>query len=367
VIYRLPEKVPAFPGRTDLQKSIIIHSCAAFLLALTAFSPRVFADHTSIGIGTGSSSPIATESAATLPKGKWSVGVRTEFIDFDEFSDQQLQHFREVDEDGDIHSVRSILNVALAAFYGVTDDLTVGVKLPYVWRSNIREPEHGHGDEGEDHGDDDHEDQPEIENLGDSNGLGDLVLFGQYRFFQVPEKQNMSVLLGVKTPTGSTSETADNGETFETDLQPGSGSWDGLFGLAYTHWFGAWAFDGSLLYSVVTEGAQDSDLGDVFDYNLALSYRLGGGPPAVFYQPRDKHALDFVLELNGEWRDSETIGDTTNNNSGGHVLYVSPGVRYVGTKNWSLGASVGIPALTDLNGIQVEPDYRILGTLIIGL
>jgi hypothetical protein len=66
----------------------------------------------------------------------------------------------------------------------------------------------------------------------------------------------------------------NQGELFDAEFQPGSGSWDVLFGLAYTKRFGAWPFDANVLYMLVTEGVQNTDLGDRFLYNAAISYRL---------------------------------------------------------------------------------------------
>ncbi|MCK4842196.1 MAG: hypothetical protein KAT04_09990 [Methylococcales bacterium] len=50
----------------------------------------VFADHASISLGAGTASPIATESALTLPKGRISTGFRAEYIKFEEYSDSEL-------------------------------------------------------------------------------------------------------------------------------------------------------------------------------------------------------------------------------------------------------------------------------------
>ena len=44
-----------------------------------------------------------------------------------------------------------------------------------------------------------------------------------------------------------------------------------------TQRFGAWSFDANVLYVLATKGAQQTDLGDRFQYNAAISYRLTGG------------------------------------------------------------------------------------------
>jgi hypothetical protein len=324
---------------------------AAILVSLHA--PLAMADHTAIGVGSGVASPINTESGMTLPQGKWNIGLRSELVKFDEFSDAKLAALRTADPDADLHSVGSILGVSVGAFYGITDDLMVGVRIPYVKRSGIREPHL----EGTD---------VEIEPVPNPSGLGDISIFGQYRFFQT-DNQHASVILGLKTPTGKDDEVGHTpAEKAETPLQPGSGSWDGLFGLSYTQISGPYSFDASMLYSLSGEGDQDTVVGDAFSYNLAVSYRLGGDAAPVFYAERSQSAIDLILELNGEWRDKEETGSEKNGNSGGNVVYLSPGVRFSSASNWSLSGSVGVPVVNNFYGDQVEPDYRVITALNIG-
>ena len=71
-------------------------------------------------------------------------------------------------------------------------------------------------------------------------------------------------------------------------------------------------------------------------------------------------ALDLVLELNGEWQAEEETDGISDPNSGGNTIFLSPGLRMSQNK-WSGFVSVGIPIVDDLNGIQSEPDWRILG------
>jgi hypothetical protein len=71
-------------------------------------------------------------------------------------------------------------------------------------------------------------------------------------------------------------------------------------------------------------------------------------------------AWDVVLELNGEWREKLEIAGDVDGNSGGNVLFLSPGVRLTVSERVALALSFGIPIATALNGAQVEPDYRIV-------
>ena len=322
-----------------------------------AFAFPAQADHAALGIGIGNASPISTETAITMPQGRTTVGVRAQYIEFDEFSDSELARLREEDAEADLHSVESLWQASGIVAHGITDDLTVGVQVPFIFRNNIREPEHGHEDDHDAGGE-----EPEIENLGDVEGIGDTTLFGQYRFFHTEENTtHASALFGVKMPTGKTSRRSGSGERLETELQPGTGSWDGLMGLAFTHIFGPFSFDTSVLYSLVTDGAQDTDRGDILSYNAALSYRAFGGARTTYMPPT--MSLDFILELNGEWRDKEETHGVVDGNSGGTLLYLSPGVRFLAGSNWNTAFSFGIPIVEGLNGDQSDPDFRVLGSM----
>ncbi len=123
-----------------------------------------------------------------------------------------------------------------------------------------------------------------------------------------------------------------------------------------------------MLYTLVTEGTQDTDLGDVFLYSAAISYRLTslsgaspmfhgahsheegddghhhahGGAGAHAHTEEAGPALDLVLELNGEWHAEQETAGVTDVNSGGHTIYIAPGLRY-SYEQWSSFFSFGIP------------------------
>lgn len=335
--------------------------------------------------------PINTISASTLDQGRGVAGIVVDRTSLDALSDDQLTAaalaaHEAGEEHPHLHSLDTMTSTSLNFAYGITNDLMIAVRLPYVTRKNIRAahvhvPEGGeheeHGEHGDEHGEE-AEAEAEVHSHGNSSGIGDLSLLGQWRFLKNSGTE-AALLLGVKTPTGKTSDKDDSGEKFDAEFQPGSGSWDPMFGLALTQRAGRWSFDASALYTLVNEGTQSTDLGDRFNYGVAVSYRIAGFGPSsgpmfnggkphthgndghnhVHQEPAAGPALDLVLELNGEWHDKQEALGETDNNSGGHVLYVSPGLR-LSQGNVSGFASVGIPVVNDMNGIQAEPDWRLV-------
>lgn len=132
-----------------------------------------------------------------------------------------------------------------------------------------------------------------------------------------------------------------------------------------------------MLYTIATEGAQQTDLGDRFQYNGSLSYRVTEPADEGEHSHAHAHdqvdhdhlshglAVDLVLELNGEWQAEENVAGITDPNSGGNVVYLSPGLRLT-SKRLSGFVSVGMPIVSDLNGIQSEPSYRVVGGFVMG-
>jgi hypothetical protein len=326
----------------------------ALTSAFAAHSGAVLADHGSLGFGIGTASPIITQTGVTLPTGVWAGGLITQFISIDSASDATLLDIKNNavdDAHGDVHSVETFLQPSVFAAYGLTDDLTLGLRIPYVLRSNLSSPGHAH-----------HHDEPvdEVNNQGDSNGFGDVSFFGQYRFFHSADNLNhASLVVGLKTPTGETSVHDDQGSTFETHSLPGSGSWDPSFGLSFTRAMGQFSFDTSILYTVATTGTQQTDLGDIFGYNFALSYAFGAPARNNFFSSSNNAPWTAILELNGEWQDHQEVDGQDDPNSGTHTVYISPGIRYSGGKSWNTALSIGAPIVTDHDGFQTDPDYRI--------
>ena len=318
--------------------------------ALIIFNYAVFADHASPSFETGSAGAINTLSGSTLPKGKFVFGIGAQYIELDDLSDQTLEDLGTLNEE--VHSVNSLFNASANVAYGLSDNLTVGFSLPYVKRTDIRE---AHNDAG----------VGEAEFAGDSSGLGDMNLFGQYRFYN-SDSINTAIIIGLKIPTGDTGEKEIGGSLFEAEQQPGSGSWDPFAGVSFDKSWGRMGISSNLLYIFVTEGAQDTDLGDIFNYNLAASYRAFL-PKEYHDHGRHDHGsslvdyFDVVLELNGDYREKVDIDGTKAAHTGGHTLYISPGVRVGIGHGWSLYTSIGIPIVNDLNGVQSEADYRVIG------
>lgn len=314
-------------------------SLIAFIVFTLVSTHHARAHHPTVEPGTGRAGPIRTTPATPMPQGKWSFSFQFETLAFDSFSDEELKRFARTGDD--VHSTDSVLHAILGMSYGVTEAFTLSLSIPYAYLDNVRE---AHADEPD-----------EVHKHGDAKGISDLSLIGQYRFLETGPFES-SFLLGMKFPTGRTHDKDIEGERFETEFQPGSGSWDPLAGVAVGARLGKIGTSLSLLYILATEGAQNTDLGDKLSYNAALFYR------AI----ENKVNWDLILELNGEWKQKEEIAGEKDKNSGGNIVLVSPGMRVSWNRNWSVFISAGFPVIQDMNGVQSDLDFRTLTGISLG-
>jgi hypothetical protein len=343
---------------------------AALLGSMTLGMGAASAHHPGIG-GIGGSGGIFTIGAGTLDEGQFAFSAFVDYLRLKQLSEPTLL----ANIGNDVHGLQTVESYAVALAYGITNDLTVSVRLPWVRRTGILEAVQ-----------EDPADPAIVRDRGNTSGFGDVTVLGQYRFLnnQVSGTQ-AAVLFGVKAPTGTTDLVDRFGEIFEAEFQPGSGSWDGLFGAAFSQRLNpALSFHANVLAIATGTGTQNTNLGNRFLYNAALSYRVFGEsarePHA--HDPRNAYAhsghdhsivtktpinatphghiaLDALLEINGEWHDKQRIAGVNDPNSGGNTVFISPGLRLT-VDNWSSYVLVGIPVVNNYNGVQATPAWRTL-------
>lgn len=321
-------------------------------LAAVCSGPAL-ADHGAAGTGASASGPLIGASAATMAKGKAVISLELTWARPDNRSDAELaalagRHIHAHDQDhGEVYQ--------LGLSYGLTDDLTLSASLPYVRRIAIREGAHSHvGGQAIN----------SVVDRGDAIGFGDAALLAKWRFTgEHHHGWEAALLAGIKLPTGSTGQVDDLGETFETEHQPGSGSWDPILGLAATRPLPRGSIDLSVMYQIATRGAQDTRLGDRAQASVGLTWRLWGAP--IDYHGGHHHhdtaegrpTLDGVIELNGEWEGRQNESGTIDVYSGGKALYLSPGLRLT-AGGWSFALGGSVPLTQDIALSHPPVRYR---------
>lgn len=226
--------------------------------------------------------------------------------------------------------------------YGATRDLTLGVTQPILERRLRFDDSTG-----------------ERRTIA-ADGPGDLSLVGVYRFYRRDVERSttqVSFIGGLKLPSGATDIEDSNlprltgapGKRLPPSLQLGSGSVDGIIGLAAFHNMDRLSFYADVQGKLNTEGAQDFRAGDTVFYDLSADYVL-----------LPERNLFVVLELNGiSTRRAEQAGRGVRD-SGGQLLFIAPGLEYLPRPNLILEASVQVPIYRDLNGRQLAPDWSVV-------
>ena len=216
-----------------------------------------------------------------------------------------------------------------------------------------------------------------VTELGSVSGIGDASIPAKYKLID-GKGASLSLIGGVKLPTGSTHKQSNDGERLETEHQPGSGSWDGIFGAAFGTKLGDFNLTASGMYHVSGKGAQSTQLGDRAHAGIAISRHFGpaehhhdegAGNDDHHSDGEDHHHMeaphghaswDVFVEFTGEWEGRQKIDGVVDEHSGGKSLWVSPGARYNTANGFSIGGSVGVPVWQDIGESHPDNDYRLI-------
>lgn len=286
----------------------------------------------------------ATTSGETLSQGRFVLDLRSEFTKYDDVSRAEAE--ATAIRIGEFDSLESAFVQQLSLAYGVTDDFQLGVQVGYYAGTDFIDAEED-GMGGAESA------------TADPRGLTDTWITGKLRVLR-GASGHLSVLAGIKLPTGKDDEELSNGEELEPSSQPGTGAVDYQAGLAYSRYLTPrTTLDTSGIYTLRTEH-DDFEVGDRADLGLALAYRLTE-------DVRAPNNLSVFAELSGTWLDRDEDDGDENENSGGEVLYLALGARDRFDEHLSLSIAPAVPIHQDLDGEQVEADWRIAATLSFSL
>ncbi len=278
-------------------------------------------------------STITTPTASTLGKGRGVAGFLFEQQRYDAIPASEAHAFHH--QDRDLHDKTHEEFYTMTGGYGLLPDMDLYVSLPVVSRSSLQIEHHNR-----------------LGQVDTYSGLGDLRLTGKYRFWK--KQMDAAVLIGVKAPTGKVSDIDKSGDKAEPELQPGSGSWDFTAGLAVSRSFWQrWGLASAAQYTYRGEGTGATRLGDIFRWDLGASYAL----KPLGQNPNLSLVAEFQLQWSGRERSpgSDKVFD-----SGGTVLFFSPGISADFTKSFSAFVATPIPVSQDLGGQHVETKYGLL-------
>jgi hypothetical protein len=344
----------------NMKKVILV-----LVLITVAATNKVFACCGAEAIRGGAvSGPINTIPAYTIPKGNTIIQLGLQHQNNGRLNG--LQQFRIKQNGTETEDSYGILRPSISVAHGITDRFTMAINVPYFMNFDIKEHEHG-----------------DIEDYGDSIGWGDISLIGEYNFLKSEKhKFNAAVLAGMKFPTGNADVKNNEGKYFSTQEQPGSGSFDPMFGAALSKSLGQFNFDANFLYKLTTEGKQNIDIGDVQSYNVAVSYpvhRFFESSMSIkekvdYYKNRELNFVekivpehifgvdvgwDLVFEVNTTVQGAPEENGVPRDNYGNTTVLLSPGLRMIVDNKWIANFSIGFPVIDERKGIQGGQDLNL--------
>ncbi|MGM9452328.1 hypothetical protein ACTAZI_03230 [Legionella bozemanae] len=319
-------------------KRVICLYCCFFLNLYAATFPQKSISY-SVGLG----SPITTSTADTLDKGEIGISQRVEYYPNSLLSDQVLL------EHPLAENQKSALTNYLTVFYGLGNNITIGASLPYVFNSSFAAASF-----------DEETHVGNVTPLGNSYGLGDANFFSLWRLVEETKHPvSLALLSGINAPTGKTTARDNNGILFSASDQPGSGAWTPFAGIIISKQYKKFSLSSNLIYTQSTEGTQETTLGSVFDYNFATVL-------AFYKNEHTQFQIDGIMELNGEYVAKDNIAGLTDQNSGGHSIFLLPGLR-VNMNIISCYLGVNIPIMQNYYGTQVKSKYGLTGGIDISI
>jgi hypothetical protein len=219
--------------------------------------------------------------------------------------------------------------IAALGFYHPRPNLAFQARLPYVFKNNTAAP------------------AGEAETLTRTNGIGDLDVLARWNAWSRGDMMSsrrsvLGLVAAASAPTGAHEEKDANGDLLDAHLQPGTGAWSGQAGLAFDYLASATAWTASVM------GRANSTNTHGFQYGSAILFNAGIARTLT-------SMWQASLELNGRSAAKDhASADEQDPNSGGTVMYATPGLIWSGFAPLAIDLLVQIPIVQSLNGDQTE-------------
>jgi len=191
-----------------------------------------------------------------------------------------------------------------------------------------------------------------------AQGLGDAALLVKYRVTAPANTGHIwQIGAGVKFPTGPSDQRRPDGIALSMDLQPGSGSWDGLFWTRYTHYFSfrpSMSFTANAAYSL--RGTNPSYL-ETQTFQIGDDFQVLAGVADRFQIKGLIADPSISLRFRIAERDLNNGEELTN--TGGAWIFWVPGFSLLITPSISWQSTIDIPLYAHIKGTQLTPSFRL--------
>lgn len=213
----------------------------------------------------------------------------------------------------------------LGAAWAPVESLMAGIQVPLV-RKEMTEP-----------------------NLAEQGafGLGDIELTAKLFFWPGSDagyrRHLFGILAGLRFPTSRT-EQDGTGAPLAIEAQPGTGAWAGNIGGWYGYYRNPWSMHLTVYAHLPSEGRLQYEAGKAFLASGTLQYQI-------------VRQVAVQAGLDTRWSRRDREGGVIQPNSGGAILFVSPGVIWSPIEDFLVHVIARIPAANGLNGSHQEGVY----------
>lgn len=193
-----------------------------------------------------------------------------------------------------------------------------------------------------------------------SSGVGDAAILVKWLIandYWPRSGWHLAMAAGVEVPTGETG-IQEGAALLPVSMQPGSGSWDPFVSLSANLELNRWRFDTIALYKSNNSGAQQTEEGDVFAFDLVGAYRFlhdqYPGPSANV-----KLGLLYRDQAQSVFAGGPIV------NSGSEVWLGRVALAWHPQPQWDLSLAVDVPISESYHGTQLALDYQV--SLAVGI
>jgi hypothetical protein len=282
----------------------------------------------------------ATISGETLKSESYELTLREDFAAFQPFSTSQA--IGRARRGGDFDSLNHGFITSVDLAYGIIPDLQLGLTTGYFigrdFKSASLQP-----------------DGSVTTATAEPTGLTDLLLTAKYRVLK-GQPGNLSIVGGVKIPTGRGDVHLSNAERLSPTDAPSTGAWDFPIGFGYSRFITSKVtVDASVLYTFRTQ--RDSfKVGDRIDAGAAVAYRITD-------KIKDFPQFSVFAEVNDVYLMKDQSHGEKDPNSGSNTVYLTPGARVRFSKNVSMTIAPSFPVYQVDYGDQGKVRFKMAVSL----
>jgi len=194
-------------------------------------------------------------------------------------------------------------------------------------------------------------------NFSSTEGIGDAVLLFKYKIWATAANNTVfQIGIGPKIPLGASDKTNAIGLTYNADLQPGSGAWDGVLFAQFSHVLKKRPSMSFLATSTYGIKGKNSDYFDVQTYQFGNEFQLSTGVSDRVLL--GKSIIDPALLFQYRLQVPDQINEVDLPSTGGNWIFVNPSITYWITPDFSLIAGISLPLFSNITGTQITPTYR---------